>query len=194
MKHVMLIMCLAASVTLGATPPPEVKLTLEDQFDKKHSVADYRGDVLVLMYGDRKASEPNKALGEKLHVHYHPTAKGLKVAAARQAPVKPLPGLDATKRSPDVQFVAIACTGSIPDLVLGIVKREVKKASPDVPLLFDTKDIMKTNYGIRDGEPNLIVVDAEGKLRFRVLGEMDEKTYGRLIEVIDYLRTEAVSK
>ena len=187
-RHLILGLCLVVATASAETPPPPVKLAMLDQFDQKHDIRDFRGDIVILMYGDRKATDANKELGEKLHVHYHPTAKGLKPAEARKAPVTVIEG---ARRSPEVHVIPVACTGPVPDLIMGLEKREVKKASPDVPLWFDTTNILKDAYGMRDGEPNLIVVDAEGRMRFRVLGEAGAKTQARLIEVVDYLRTEA---
>ncbi|WP_020471086.1 thioredoxin domain-containing protein [Zavarzinella formosa] len=180
--------CVLAGTAFGEAPPPPVKLAMLDQFDQKHDLRDFRGDVVILLYGDRKATDANKELGEKLHIHYHPTAKTMKPADAHKAPVLPLEG---SAKSPNVHVIPVACTGPVPELVMSFVKREVKKASPDMPLWFDTANTMKDVYGLREGEPNLIVVDAEGRMRFRVLGEADAKTKARLIEVVDYLRTEA---
>lgn len=187
-RTLLMVLCLLSGTAFGETPAPPVKLSMLDQFDQKHDMRDYRGDVVILMYGDRKATDSNKELGEKLHIHYHPTAKGMKPADARKAPVSAIEG---ATRSPNVHVIPVACTGPIPEVVMGLVKREVKKASPDVPLWFDTNNTLKDAYGMRDGEPNLIVVDAEGRMRFRVLGEASAKTQARLIEVVDYLRTEA---
>lgn len=189
-RYLSMIFCMITSAAFAQTPAqaPTVKLAMIDQFDQKHDIKDYRGDVVILLYGDRKATDANKELGQKLHVHYHPTAKGMKPADARKAPVSPIEG---AKRSPDVHVIPVACTGPIPEVIFGLVKREVKKASPDFPLWFDTNGLLKDAYGMRDGEPNLIVIDAEGKVRFKVLGEATAKTQARLIEVVDYLRAEA---
>lgn len=187
--------CFILTVTVhGEVPPPHVKLAMLDQFDTKHDIRDFRGDVVILLYGDRQATEANKAMGEKLHVHYHPTAKGAKPTEARKATVIPVSGVAEGTKSPEVHLIPVACTGPVPEVVMGFVKREVKKASPDVPLWFDTTNLMKDVFGMREGEMNLIVVDAEGKMRFRVLGKPDDKTYARLLEVVDYLRKEAVTK
>ena len=121
-----------------------------------------------------------------------PTAKGLTPAEARKAPVAAVDGLPAGKRSPNVQLIPVACTGKVPGVVTALVRREIKKASPDVPVWLDGDDRMKETFGQRESEPNLVVIDAAGRMRFRALGEMDAKTYARLIEVIDFLRKEAV--
>src|SRR5258708_5106702 len=73
-----------------ASPQP-VALTLEDQFNRKTDLAAYRGAVVVLVYGDRKGTDASRALGEKLHVHWHPAAQGQPPAKAHMAPVAVLP-------------------------------------------------------------------------------------------------------
>ncbi|HVK10069.1 MAG TPA: hypothetical protein VM597_14975 [Gemmataceae bacterium] len=171
--------------------PPAASLTLTDQFEKTRDLKEFRGDVVVVLYGDRKATDANRALGEKLHVAYHPTAKGLPPARAHKAPPSAVPGLPAGARSPDVHVVPVACTGKAPEFVLGFLRRELKKASPDVPVWIDAGTVMKDTFGQREGEPNLVVIDAAGRLRYRVLGEPDAKTTARLIEIVDYLRKEA---
>ena len=50
---------------------------------------------------------------------------------------------------------------------------------------------MEEKFGLRGGaEP--LVIDGGGKLRFRVLGEVDEKTYAKLVQVIETVRKEMV--
>ena len=181
-----------AAPVLFAETPAVVSLALEDQFERRQDLKNYRGEVVVLLYGDRKSTETNRVLGERLHVEFHPTAKGLAPADARKAPAAAVAGLPAGKKAPNVQIVPVACTGKVPGVITALVRREIKKASPDVPVWLDGDDRMKDAFGQHEGEPNLVVIDAAGRLRFRALGEMDAKTYGRLVEVIDYLRKEAV--
>jgi hypothetical protein len=171
--------------------PPAASLALTDQFEKPRDLKDFRGDVVILLYGDRKATDANQALGAKLHVAYHPTAKVLPPADAHKAPPSALAGSPAGTKTPDVHVIPVACTGKVPDLVLTFLRRELKKASPDVPVWIDAGTVMKDTFGQREGEPNLVVVDAAGRLRYRVLGTPDEKTSARLIEIVDYLRKEA---
>src|SRR5262245_57845678 len=89
MKRLFVAGCLIvlAGLTLGqADSAPKVSLMLEDQFEHKQDLATRSGDVVVLLYGDRDGMPANKDLGEKLHLHYHPTAKGLPPDQASKAP------------------------------------------------------------------------------------------------------------
>src|SRR5581483_6024454 len=113
-----LLAALALALTTSTHgQPPTPALTFEDQFERPVSVASHRGDVVVLLYGDRKSAEANRALGERLHVAFHPAARGQPPARARQAPVLPLPDQPPGARSPDVLAVPVACVGKVPGVV-----------------------------------------------------------------------------
>jgi hypothetical protein len=174
-----------------AAEPVAVSVALDDQFEKKQDLKTLRGDVVVFLYGDRHATDANRKLGEQLHVRYHPAAKGQTPAEARKAPVVPVAGVAVGQASPDVKIIPVACTGKVPELVMTFLRRELKRASPDVAVWIDPTDTMKSTFGLRDGEPNLVIVDAQGRLRFKAQGELDAKTADRVVEVIDYLRKEA---
>jgi hypothetical protein len=171
--------------------PPRPELTLPDQHERQHDLAKMRGDVVVLLYGDREGARQNQEIGERLHVEFHPTAKGLTGVKASQAPVAPLADLPQGKRSPDVKVIPVACVGKVPNVVRNVIRNQVKKATETLVWL-DFEDRMKDTFGLTAGEPNLVVIDAEGKLRFRATGKLDEKSYARLTEVIGVLRKEAV--
>lgn len=185
---------IAVGVVFGQTPqkePLQPELSLPDQHERQHDLAKLRGDVVVLLYGDRDGARQNQEIGERLHVEFHPTAKGLTGVKASQAPVVPLADVPQGKRSPDVKIVAIACVGKVPNVVKNVIRNQVKKAT-DTSVWLDFDDRMKDIFGLTASEPNLVVIDAEGKLRFRATGKLDEKGYARLTEVIGALRKEAV--
>jgi len=202
MKYTMPGLVLAASVLASGTlaarqaapqyPTPAV--AMEDQFEKRHDVAEHRGDVVVLIYGDRQSAEANKALGEWLHVHFHPAAKGQPPAKARQAPVVPVPGAPAGARSPDVLAIPVACVGKVPALVRALIRSRIRSGSPDVPVWLDFEDVMKGQFPLQAGVPNAVVLDVEGRLRYAAAGQPTEEGVGRLIGVIDQLRKEGVAR
>ena len=171
--------------------PRQARVTLPDQFDKMQDSAQFQGDVAVLLYGDRTGMPANKELGTRLQVQFHPTAAGLAPGAASKQPAKPLAGLPMGKRSPDVRVVPVACIGDVPNLVKKVIRNQVKKEAPDVPVWLDFGETMSKTFGMVEGQPNLVVLDAWGRVRYRAAGKVDAKTYARLVEVIDYLRKEA---
>lgn len=171
--------------------PPKAVLVLEDQFERKQDIAQFRGSVLVVLYGDKDGMPANKGLGEKLHVHYHPTAKGLPPAQAAKAPVVPLSGVPDGKVSPDVRILPVACIGKVPDVVKNIIRGRVKKEASESMVLLDFETKMKDQFGLKEGQPNLVVIDAQGRVRMKMAGELSDDNYRQLIKSLDYLRKEA---
>jgi hypothetical protein len=196
------VFVLAVSLVIGQAvhsqqPAPQAVVpvvALEDQFEKPHDVRSHRGDVLVLIYGDRKSADANKSLGAHLHVTFHPTARGLPPAQARQAPVQPIPGAPPGVRSPDVLTIPIACVGKVPALVRSIIRGQFRGASPDVPVWLDFSDLMKTGFGFQEGVPNVVVLDTLGRYRYLSMGASTLESTKRLVDVIESLRREAVEK
>jgi len=187
-----------------AAPPAEVKpvevkaadakvvdLILEDQFSRRQDLAANRGDVVVLVYGDRRANEACREYGEKLQTLFHPTAAGLQPAKARLAPVVPLLGVPAANRSPDAVIIPVAVAGSVPNLVKDLIRTQIKKASPDVPVWLDFTGKMEKDFDLKSGQVNVAVFDSMGRFRFKVNGTLDKETGERLLQVIQNLRAEA---
>jgi hypothetical protein len=168
-----------------------VELVLEDQFERRQDLAAHRGNVVVLIYGDRRANDSCRKLGEKMHVLFHPTAQGQTPEKARTAPVAALEGVEAGKRSPDAVFIPVASTGTAPGLVKDVIRGQIKKGSPEVPVWLDFGGLMEKNFGLRGGEPNLVVFDGQGRLRMKINGTPDEKTEAKLLQTIQNLRAEA---
>jgi hypothetical protein len=185
---------LVAGLTLFAGPlqaqkaPPAI--AMEDQFERPHDVADLRGDVVVLVYGDRKSADANKKLGENLHVTFHPTAKGLAPAEAQKAPVRPLADQPAGAKSVDVHAVAVASVGKVPALVRVVIRKSIRGGSPDVPVWLDFDDQLKRQFGLVAGVPNVVVLDRNGYARYVASGELTAEQMKKLVDSIEGLRAE----
>jgi hypothetical protein len=184
--------CLLVSLSAFAQPAlPE--LSLDDQFEQRHDLTEYRGAVLVLVYGDRAAQTANQALGERLHVAFHPDAAGRPPAEARRAPVRPVPGTPGGAPAPDVCVVPVACAGKVPAVVQRLIRSQVKKAAPDLPVWLDFDDRMAHLFGLAPGQPNLIVFDPLGRYRLRLTGDLDAARLAALVQTLDALRAEESS-
>ncbi len=195
---------LTVLATLGAMPvwaqQPAVPLAndkpadlvLEDQFDRKADLAELRGQVVIVVYGDRKATEACRKIGESLHVCWHPTAKGQTPAKAQTAPVVPLENLKAGQISPNVVVVPVACCGKVPGPIRIPIRSQIAKASPDAVVWLDFGDTLKMQYGQATGEPNVLVFDATGRLRMKINGTLDQDATDKLIRSVQTLRFEAV--
>ena len=183
------------SLTASAQKPNEpqpVALAMENQFDQKVDLADYRGTVVILVYGDRKGTEACRKLGERLHVAWHPDAAGQTPAKAQAAPVVALGGLQPGLAAPDVRVIPVACCGKVPGPIRGAIRTQIAKGSPEVPVWLDFTDTMKTNFTLTASEPNLVVFDAAGRLRMKINGTPDREALERLAKSVQELRSEAV--
>ena len=183
----------AAMPAKPADPQP-ANLVLEDQFDRKVDLADLRGSVVVLVYGDRKGTDACRTLGEQLHVTWHPEAKGQPAMKAAAAPVVPLPDLSPGQASPNVVVVPVACCGKVPGAIRGAIRGQMAKAVPDAVVWLDFADAMKDAFGLTAGEPNVAVFDAAGRLRMKVNGTPDAAALDRLTKNVQGLRYEAAGK
>jgi hypothetical protein len=62
-----------------------------------------------------------------------------------------------------------------------------------VPVWLDFEDRMPSTFTMQAGSPNLVVVDAAGRMRMRIKGTLDEAGYARLVQTIEGLRREAAA-
>jgi hypothetical protein len=182
---------IVAMVTLAGSQVVVPDVVMEDQFESRQDVKQHRGDVVVLIYGDRKSADSNKALGEQVHVAFHPAAKGLPPKEARKAPVRPIPDAARGARSPDVLAIPVACVGKVPQLVRAVIRGQVKAGSPDVPVWLDFGDVMKAQFPFKPGVPNVVVLDAQGRYRYAAAGTPTPEGLAKLLATIEALRREA---
>lgn len=171
--------------------PKPIELALEDQFERKQTLADYRGKAVILIYGDRKGTDACRELGEKLHVLFHPTAAGQSPEKARKAPVEVLPGVPAGIPSPDVAVIPVAVAGKVPDFVKGLIRSSLKKDVAEMPVWLDFGTEMVDQFGIKDGEPNLVVLDGKGRMRMKLNGMPDKASFEKVLQTTQNLRAEA---
>ncbi len=186
----LLCYCTIAIAHKPESPKP-VELSFEDQFETKHSISDFKGKVVILVYGDRTGIEASKELGEKLHVVFHPTAKGLTPGNAKLAPVAALPGVAEGKVSPEVVVVPVACAGSVPGPIKTLIRRGLKKDAAETPVWIDFGSAMADKFAMKEGQPNVVVLDANGFLRLKVNGNPDKATYDKILQTTQKLRAEA---
>lgn len=193
MKRLMGLVFVAFATPLSAQPPAPkaVELVLEDQFERKADLASLRGNVVVLVFGDRKGTDACRALGEQLHVCWHPTAKGQPPAKAQAAPVVPLDGLKPGQVAPNVIVVPVACCGKVPAAVRPAIRAGVAKGSPDVVVWLDYAETMKGLFGLAAGETNVAIIDANGAARMKFNGTIDQPNMDALVKTVQGLRAEA---
>lgn len=86
----------------------------------------------------------------------------------------------------------VAVIGQVPELVRNIIRNRVKKEAGDSIVLLDFSTKMKDEFGMTDGEPNLALIDAKGRVRLKMSGALNATNYQKLTQWIDFLRNEAV--
>ncbi len=182
----------AVAQPMRTAEPQPIAIAMENQFEKKVELADHRGAVVILVYGDRKGTDACRKLGEQLHVTWHPDAAGQMPAKAQAAPVIALAGLRVGQASPEVRVIPVACCGKVPGPIRGAIRSQIAKGSPDVPVWLDFNDAMKANFTLTAGEPNVVVFDAESRLRMKINGTPDAAALERLMKSVQGLRAEAV--
>lgn len=196
MKVVLTVFVLTLTLSVASAQQPALPkptdLTFHDQFNRPAKLADLRGAVVILVYGDRKSNELCKTVGESLHVCWHPTAKGQSAMNAQAAPVMQLDGLKPGQMSPNVVVVPVACCGRVPGAIQKPIQAQIAKAVPDSVVWLDFGDTLKGLYGQTAGEPNLVVFDAAGRMRMKLNGTPDQAAMDKVTGLVQELRYEAV--
>jgi len=191
LKVVALIATVWATSVASATEGP-VCLVMEDQFQNRCETESLRGHVVVLVYAGRHGAEAAVELGRKLHTHYHPTAATADPAERSKQPVIGIPGWPAAVPTPDVHVIPIACVPEVPKMLRGMVRSQIRKGSPHLPVWLDYEDAMRKGFGIVPDEPNVLLIDTAGIARGVNAGNPDETKYAQLVEAIDTLRSQAL--
>jgi len=185
----LLVVCVAAQEAGQAVVPV---VTLEDQFERLNDLKSYRGSVAVLIYGDKASAQANQQLGELIHTRFHPTAKGKPPGEARRQPVIPVQGAAKDAKHPEVVAIPVACIGKVPNLVAAVIRNQIRKSSPEVPVWLDFGETMKSQFPFKPGVPNVVVIDCQGRYRYAAAGQPTTEGTERLIGIIEALRKEAL--
>lgn len=182
-----------AQVPVGPnTPTPNVAMS--DQFGRAQDVTNLRGDVVVLVFADRQGAEASRALGERLHVEFHPSAKGLSPVQASKAAVRPVANWTHKTPAPDAKMVALACIGDVPSMIHSYVRKRFREVASDVPIWLDMNDQLRKQFTVKPGVANVVVLDVKGRQRFSTAGDFDTAQFQKLTDVIENLRMEAAPK
>ncbi|NDC53053.1 MAG: hypothetical protein EBZ74_01890 [Planctomycetia bacterium] len=187
------VACLFAAASTAAAEPPRraVNIALEDQFKNRHETGAMRGDVVVLVYAERKGGEVSQDLGRRLHLHFHPTAATASAADWGRQPVVPPPGWPAGARAPDVRVIAVASLPEIPRALQPVARAQLRKESPFMPVWLDFEGRLEHAYGIVPGAPNVVLIDTQGDLHAVLSGHVDDVELRELVATIDQLRLRA---
>lgn len=120
-----------------------ISFAMEDQFQKSHSHADFKGRVLVVIGGDRAGASAAGHWGEAL-------SRSLK------------PEIDSGRLS----LVGLSNLKGVPFFLRGNVRGMFSKDSRDGVLL-DWTGLFADSYGFISGKANVLVFDKEGALAYQ---------------------------
>ena len=179
------------SVARAQTRDRVVNIAMEDQFRNRRETGLFHGDVVVLVYAERKGAEAALELGRRLHVLFHPTADTAPASEWSRQPVTGLPGWPANVRVPDVHVVPVACMPEVPKPLQTVARSRMRTDSPHVPVWLDFEGVMEQMYGIVPGGPNVVVLDTVGKTSSMQSGHLDELEFKELTASIDQIRLQA---
>ncbi|MFM7206932.1 MAG: hypothetical protein ACKO4T_09725 [Planctomycetaceae bacterium] len=188
--------CLAWSAGRHAQAEADrvVTIALEDQFKNRHETLRYRGDVVVLVYAERKGAEAALELGRRLHLRFHPTAAQAAATEWSRQPVVPPPGWPAALAPPDVRVIPVACLPEVPKPLETVAKARFRKESPYVSVWLDFEDTMRQRFGGVPDEPNVALLDARGCPQGVVSGHLDELRFAEVVATIDQLRMRSLQE
>lgn len=183
-----------SAVAQPAAAPADrvVNVALEDQFKHRHETLRYRGDVVVLVYAERKAAEASLELGRRLHVRFHPAAAQAPATEWSRQPVVPPAGWPAGIAPPDVHVIPIACLPEVPKALEAVAKSRFRKESPFVSVWLDFEDTMRQRFGVVPDEPNLVILDTQGRTQVVTSGHLDETRFAEVVAAVDQLRLQAL--
>jgi hypothetical protein len=168
-----------------------VNIALEDQFRTRRETGALLGDVVVLVFAERKGAEAAHDLGKKLHVRFHPTAASASDAEWTKQPVTGLPGWPAEVRVPDVHAIPVACLAEVPKPMHPVVRARIRKESPQLPVWLDFGDTMDQQFGLVKGVPSVAILDTRGRVYGVQVGPFDDRIVEELAATIDQVRLAA---
>ena len=177
---------------LAQTRDRVVNIAMEDQFRNRRETGVFRGDVVVMVYSERKGAEAALELGRRLHVLFHPTAETAPASEWSRQPVIGLAGWPANVRVPDVHVIPVACMPEVPKPLETVARSRMRTDSPHVPVWLDFEGVMEQVFGMVPGGPNVVVLDASGKTHSVLSGHLDELEFKELTAAIDQIRRQSL--
>jgi len=170
-----------------------VNIAMQDQFKNRHETLRMQGDVVVLVYAERKGAEAALEVGRKLHVRFHPTAGQAPATEWSRQPVAGLPGWPAGLAPPDVHVIPVACLPEVPKALETVARSRLRKESQFVSVWLDFEDIMRQRFGMVPDEPNIVLIDTRGCPQGVLSGRVDDAKLAEVAGLIDRLRLQSLA-
>jgi hypothetical protein len=84
--------------------------------------------------------------------------------------------------------VPIACVPEVPKPLYPVARSRLRQESPHVSVWLDFDDVMRQNFGMAEGVPNVAVVDTAGRPHRVVSGRLDQLAFEELVGTIERVR------
>jgi hypothetical protein len=157
--------------TVPRTLPP---LTFEDQEGRTLRLEALRGQVAVIVYGNRDAMDASTAWGRQLEAHL--LAQGAHASG------------DPPERRP-VRILAFAQLGGVPAPFRAVLRSVVRANTPaDFSLWLDWDDRMALLFGAAPGTPTVVVADRGSQVRLVTAGPAEGARWDDVTHMIRRLR------
>ena len=88
-------------------------------------------------------------------------------------------------------MVPVACAGSVPGPIKTLIRKGLKKDAAETPVWIDFGTVMADKFTVKEGQPNIVVIDAGGYMRLKVNGTPDKATHDKILQTTQNLRAEA---
>ena len=171
-----------------------MNVVMEDQFQTPCETTKYLGDVVILVYAERRGAEESLLLGRKLHLHSHPTADEVSSDAWSKQPVRGIVNWPAGVALPDVRVIPVASLTEVPRALKPVARARMRKDSPVVPIWLDFDGTLKRMFGIIPGEPNIVVLNTAGQVHSVLSGKLNEHEFQQFVTRIDHIRSASRDK
>lgn len=165
-----------------------VNITMEDQFRTRCETGAFLGDVVVLVFAERRGAEAAHELGKKIHVLFHPTAISVSDEEWAHQPVVSPPGWPVDIRPPNVHAIPVACLSEVPRAMHPVVRARIRKESPEISVWLDYEDIMDHHFGLERGVPSVAILDTRGMVHSVHVGPFSDEAINSLVTTIDEIR------
>ncbi len=166
-----------------------MNVVMEDQFQTPCETTEYLGDVVILVYAERHGAEESLLLGQKLHLHFHPTADEVSSDAWSKQPVRGIVNWPAGVALPDVRVIPVASLTEVPRALKPVARARMRKDSPVVPIWLDFDGTLKRMFGIIPGEPNIVVLNTAGQVHSVLSGKLNEQEFQQFVTRVDHIRS-----
>lgn len=146
---------LMGMVNIGAKVPT---FSIEDQFEKKWTKADYSNKVALYMVCDRNGYDYADNWTDKL----------------------------VPKFRNRIHFVPVADVSPVPGLLKGYIRGKFKD-NFSFPVLMDWEGTLVKAFEMKEGYPTLIITDKTGVIQYRAWGKGSENEVRRIQEKLEQL-------